>query len=212
MKKLMFLSLLAAACPLFAQRRVDFIFDVEGVRRTGNNTSYSPGTVRFEPSFGTGGGIGAGLNFFLSDRVSLEAKAAGIEANMNVRIVGSDSVQIISLGRAQIYPISAILQWHLAEHGTLRPYIGAGVVHTILRNINRKIPSTTATGVRFRDPTGLVVDGGLELSLGKRWSIYGDARYVPLETTSRASFIGTTSVTNISVRPLIVSTGIAYHF
>lgn len=211
MKKLMFLSLLLAAEPLLAQRRIDLLADVEGVHRTGAVRGFSPGVIRFEPNFGSGAGFGVGLNFFFSDRGSVELKAAGLESRMRVRIIGSDTVQIVNLGRAQIYPLSAMLQWHPLEHGTLRPYLGAGVVHTILHNIDEQLPGGV-TELRFRDPTGLLIGGGLELSLGSRWSLYGDARYVPLETKSRVSFVGANSTTEISVRPLIVSTGVAYHF
>src|SRR5205809_195712 len=63
------LTVLASA-PLTAQRRIDFLIDAEGARRTGQNQSFTPG-MRFDPQFGTGGGAGAGLNFFLSDRVSI---------------------------------------------------------------------------------------------------------------------------------------------
>ncbi len=213
MKKLMLLSLLAAvASPLFAQGRMDLLVDAEGVRRTGSNTSFVPGTIRFEPTFATGGGVGVGLNFFLGRNASIELKAAQLESNVRLRIIGSDSVQIITLGREKIYPLSAILQWHPVDHGTFRPYLGAGVVHTIFHDVNKQIPSTSVKATRFRDPTGLVVDGGLELAVGKNWSAYGDARFVPLETKSRATFVGTNSATDISVRPLIVSAGLAYHF
>ena len=212
MKKLMFLSLLAAATPLFAQRRVDLLVDVEGAHRTGSVKSYSPGLVRFEPTFGTGGGIGVGLNFFFSDRLSLEAKAAGLVNHGRLRVVGQDTVLIFNLGDTQVYPLSAMLQWHPVEHGTFRPYIGGGIIHTILHNVNKDIPGTPVTKIRFRDPTGLALDGGLEWRLGSRWSLYGDARYVPLETKSRAVFVGANSFTELNVRPLVVSTGIAYHF
>jgi len=198
------------AVPLAAQRRIDFLLDAEGARRTGHNVSFSPG-VRFDPQFGTGGGAGAGLNFFLSDRVSIEAKAAVLESRLRVRVVGTDFIATADLGKAKIYPISAILQWHLSEHGTIRPYIGAGVAHVILQNVNRSV-SSTATGIHFKDPTGLVVDGGLEFNLSKRFGIYGDARYIPVETQSSATFVGTTSSVEMNVRPLIVSAGLAWRF
>src|SRR5436309_8975458 len=67
------LLLVLAATPLMAQRRIDFLVDAEGARRTGHNDAFTPG-VRFDPQFGTGGGAGVGLNFFLSDHVSIEAK------------------------------------------------------------------------------------------------------------------------------------------
>jgi outer membrane protein len=204
------LFVVLAAAPLAAQRRVDFLVDAEGARRTGKNTGFSPGT-RFDPQFGTGGGIGVGLDFFLSDHVSIEAKAAALESRLRVRTVGSDFVAIADLGRAQVYPISAILQWHLSEHGTIRPYIGAGVVHVILHNVNRSV-GTSASGIHFKDPTGFVVDGGLEFNLSKRWGIYGDARYVPVESQSTATFVGTSSSVKMKVRPLIVSSGLAWRF
>jgi outer membrane protein W len=204
-----FLAVLIAV-PLAAQRRIDFLIDAEGARRTGHNVSFSPG-IRFDPQFGTGGGIGAGLNFFLSDRVSIEAKAAALESRLRVRIVGTDFIATANLGKAKIYPISAVLQWHLAEHGTIRPYIGAGVAHVILHNVNRSV-SSSATGIHFKDPTGLVVDGGLEFNLSKRFGIYGDARYIPVETKSTATFVGTSSSVEMNVRPLIVSAGLAWRF
>jgi outer membrane protein len=196
--------------PLAAQRRIDFLVDAEGARRTGHNIAFTPGT-QFDPRFGTGGGIGVGLNFFLTDRVSVETKAAALESRLMVHTVGSDFVTVADLGRAQIYPLSAILQWHMSEHGTIRPYVGAGIAHVILHNVNRSVGSE-ASGIRFKDPTGFVVDGGLECNMAKRWGLFGDARYVPVETKSTATFVGTTSAVQMHVRPLILSAGLVWRF
>lgn len=203
------LLLLMSTVPLLAQRRVDLIVDVEGARRTGHNTGFTPG-VTFDPRFGTSGGIGVGLNFFTSDKVSIEAKAAALESDLRVRTVGSDFIANADLGHAQIYPLSAILQWHMTEHGTIRPYVGAGLSYVILRNVTREFGG--ATGIRFKDPAGLVVDGGLEFNLSKRWSLLADARYIPIETSSTASFTGTNASVRMHVRPLIVSFGAAWRF
>jgi outer membrane protein len=209
MKKLMFLSLLLFAAPLLAQDRIDLLFDVEGARPASTVKSIAPG-VQFIPRFDTGGGLGVGVNWFFGNRVSLETKIAGIGSRMHLRIVGSDSIVNVDLGNAQIYPISAMLQWHVLERGAIRPYLGAGAVYTILRNIEKQIPSSNATGIEFKDPIGLAIGGGLEWSFSKQWGIYGDARYVPIGTKSRANFLNTTSVTQFNTRPLIISTGIAY--
>ncbi len=208
---LLALVLLSYGVPAVAQRRVDFFVDAEGVRRTGTNTNFQPGVTRFEPQFNTGGGVGGGVNWFLTDRVSLEAKIAGLGSKARVRMMGSDFIGVADLGWAQIYPISTVVQWHLLERGAVRPYIGAGAAHIILRNINKPI-GPGAGGIRFKDPTGLVLDGGLEFNLGRRRGLYGDARYVPMETTSRATFTGTASGLDLSVRPLIVSVGLGYRF
>ncbi len=201
----------ALALPAMAQKRVDLFFDVEGVRRTGMTSGFTPGITRFEPQFQSGGGAGAGVNWFLSDRVSLETKVAGLGTKARLRVIGSDFVGTADLGWAQIYPISAVIQWHFLEHGFVRPYVGAGAVHTIMKNINRKL-GAGATGIHFKDPTGAVVDAGLEFSLGKRWNLVADGRYVPIETKTRTTFLGTTSTVNLSVRPAIVSFGLGYRF
>ena len=193
-----------------AQQRVDLFVDAEGVRRSGAVSNFTPGVTRFEPQFNTGGGVGGGLNFFLTDRVSLEAKVAALGTKVRVRILGSDFVAIADLGWAQLYPISAVLQWHLVERGAVRPYIGGGVVHTILRKVNKQIGG--ASGIRFKDPTGVVIDGGVEFKLARKWSLLGDARYVPMETSSRVTFPGTRSSLDMHVRPLIVSFGLGYRF
>jgi outer membrane protein W len=198
-----------SAMPLIAQRRIDFLLDAEGARRTGHNLSFTPG-IRFDPQFGTGGGAGIGVNFFMTDRVSMETKVAALESRMRVRTIGSDFITTANLGRAKIYPVSAILQWHVSGHGTIRPYLGAGIAHVILQNINHSVSSFSE--IRFKDPTGLVVDGGLEFNLGKRWGIFGDARYIPVETKSAATFVGTSASVKMNVRPLIVSTGLAWRF
>jgi outer membrane protein W len=201
--------LLAWANVTEAQHRVEFFLDAEGVRRSESAFDFAPGSTVFQPHFDTGWGAGGGIKWFFSDRVSLEAKVAGLATQARVRVVAGDFVGTADLGWAQLYPISGVVQWHPLENAAVRPYLGAGVVYTILRNINKQVGGG-ATAIEFKDPTGLVLDGGLEFPLGHKWSILADARYVPMETSSHVSFPGTTSSLDMHVRPLIVSFGAAY--
>jgi outer membrane protein W len=207
------LFLLLVAAPLAAQRRVDLILDVEGVRRTGSTSEFVPNSVQYLPSFSTGGGVGGGVDWFLSDRTSVEMKFAALESKLRVRVSGSDFIATADLGNAQIYPISLLVKWRMNEHAAVRPWLGVGVAHIIVRNINNR---GNLGSVRFQDPTGAVVDGGIELQLSKRVSLVGDARYVPIETSSRARFSASPSDPGTSVgmhvKPLIVGFGIAYHY
>ncbi len=197
------------AAPAAAQHRVDLFFDVEGVRRS-RDVQFQPDTVMYEPQFDRGGGLGGGVNVFFTSRVSLELKAAGLASEMRVRRSGPDFVAIIDVGYVQIYPITALLQWHMTDQGSFRPYLGAGAGYVILRNIDKNVIGASA--VEFEDPIGFVVNGGVQIPFSKRFSVTADARYTPIETESEVRFVGTTSVARIHVRPLIVSFGLAYHF
>lgn len=212
MRRLLLIVLLAAALSASAQKRMDVLIDVEGVRRTGSKEDFTPNQIRYDPEFSTGGGIGGGINLFLSDRISIEGKVAVLVTDLRIAVVGSDFVAIADLGREDIYPIMATLQWHMVERGALRPYIGVGAAHIILRNIEDASLVGGATGVRFKDPTGLLLNAGVRLEFSSRWSAYADGRYIPIESTAEAEFVGTESRVRLDVKPLIVAFGLAYHF
>jgi len=213
MKKLGLLLLAAfVAAPVFAQHGIDLLLDAEGVRRTGEVTDFSSGTQQITPDFSNGWGAGAGLNVWLSDRVSIEGKASGFRSRLHVTTVGSDFVGHLDLGHAQLYPIMAVLQWHPMEHGMLRPYIGAGAAHIILQNVNEEIGSSGARGIAFNDPTGLLLDAGLRVHISNKWDAFGDVRYVPVETHGKTTFPGTDVAIRLEVKPLIAAFGVAYRF
>ena len=195
-----------------AQRGLDVIVDVEGVRRTGHTVELTPNQAEFIPEFSNGWGAGVGLNWWLADRVSLEAKASGFRSRLRVTTVGSDFVTNADLGHAQIYPIMAVLQWHPFEHGMFRPYIGVGAAHVILKNVNERIGNGGPNGIEFHDPTGLLLDAGTRLYFSDRWSLIGDVRYVPVETKGTTTFVGSTSSIRLQVKPLIAGFGVVYRF
>lgn len=204
-----FLLTLFVAMPSAAQKRVEWIVDAEGVRRTGA-TTFEPNEMTFVPRFDDGGGAGLGVAWFVTGRVAFEFKAAALASQLTVRRTGSDFITVGDLGYTQIYPISLVVQWHPIDSGSVRPYIGAGVAYVILRDVEKSAGGVT--GVAFDDPTGLVVNAGLRIPFSNRWSLNGDVRYVPVETRGRARFAGTDASVEMDVRPLIVGVGLAYSF
>jgi len=191
---------------------VDLILDVEGIRRTGETTEVAPGTLQFFPDFSNGWGAGGGVNVWLSDRVSFEAKASAFRTRMRVTTYGSDFVINADLGHARLYPIMGVLQWHPVENGTFRPYIGVGAAYIILENLNERIGSTSASGIEFNDPFGLLLDAGVRIQISDRWAAAGDVRYVPVETHGRTTFPGTPAAVRLGVKPLIAGFGVVYKF
>ena len=203
---------LAVALPLAAETHLDLILDLEGVHRAGDTPRVAGESgVFYQPSFDNGGGVGGGVNWWISGRTSLEVKVAGLATKTKVLVIGEDFVNEADLGTSQIYPIMGVVQWHPFEHGSIRPYIGAGAAYTILRNLEG---SNGIPPVEFGDPWGLVVDGGINVTMSKRWGFIGDARYIPIETHGSVRFGAGPGVTatSIKVKPLLVSFGAVYHF
>ncbi|MGZ7080041.1 MAG: OmpW/AlkL family protein, partial [Thermoanaerobaculia bacterium] len=125
-------------------------------------------------------------------------------------IIGVDYALLARVGHVQVYPVTALLKWHVLEHGSLRPYLGVGAGHIFLHDIEKK--TSSFTGVQFDDPTGLVLDAGVLIQWSRRWALSGDVRYIPVESTSRATFRGTTSAVDLNLKPLIAAFGIDYRF
>lgn len=205
-------ALLLVAVSAGAQEKVDLLIDLEGVHRTaGLDPVAGASGVIYTPDFDNGGGIGGGVNWHFSSRVSLELKVAALLTGAEVRVVGPDFIGVIELDDSQVFPITAVLQWHPFEKGSFRPYFGAGVSHVILKNIEE---TTLTPEIEFDDPTGLVLNGGVRLIMSKRWSMYGDAKYIALETSGSVRFDDTAAPVeaDLNVRPLVVAFGLAYHF
>jgi outer membrane protein W len=203
--------LMVAALPLAAERRLELIVDVEGVHRQERISGAAAGEseTTYEPEFDNGGGVGVGLNWRFTDRTSLEVKAAVLASDMRIRVISSDFVAVANVGYTNMIPISAVVQWHPFEGVALRPYIGAGVAHIIVEDIEAKglVPAT-----EFSDTTGLVLNAGLRVAISKRWSLSGDARYIPVETSGAARFGNQETEAELAVRPLIVGFGVVYRF
>lgn len=208
MKRLALAVMVILAMPVAAESRVGIIVDVEGVRR--HEIDPVPGPVRYEPTFDNGGGLGVGVNWHLSDRFSIEGKVAGLATKMTLRIVGSDFIGNSDLGYAQLYPIMLVAQWHPMEGKSVRPYVGFGLAHIILRNIEE---SSSNPPVEFDDPTGVVLNGGIRVPISSRWSFNADARYIPVESQGTVRFLGVNPTrADIDVRPLVIGLGIVYHY
>lgn len=201
--------LLAFSCAVSssAQERLEFLLDVEGVHRNSEFGDGEPG-VRFSPAFDNGGGVGGGLNYFVAPSVSIEIKLAALATRLELRERGSDYVTVVDAGYTQIYPVTAVLQWHPIDGGSVHPYLGVGVAHVIVKDLEA---SDGGPSAKFDNPTGLVLDGGIRVPLSKRWLAYGDVRYVPVETESSVRFDGDPPA-KLDVRPLVVAFGVGYRF
>lgn len=208
MRRLLVILLIGFGAVASAQERVEFMLDAEGVHRNSRYLDPEDLGARWQPRFENGGGVGGGVNVFFSRQVSLELKVAALGTHLRLREQGSDYVTNVDAGWTQVYPIMALLQWHPIDGGWLRPYIGAGVAHIIVKDLDA---SNTLPNAKFDNPTGLVLNAGLSVPVSDRLRAYGDVRYVPVETESSVQFDGDPPA-RMEVHPLILAVGLAYRF
>ena len=200
--------LVLTAVSVEAKPRFELIATADGVRRN-SGANLEPGII-YDPEFDTGGGLGVALNWHVAERASIEAKVSALTSNTRLRVMLSDFIGTVDLGRSNIYPVMLTMQWHpFADGGTFRPYVGAGVAHVLVQSIEAT-PLTPE--VDFNNPTGLLVNAGLRVSLSDAWHLVGDARWVPVETSGGVRFGPESPVIDMDVRPLVVGFGVAYRF
>jgi hypothetical protein len=123
---------------------------------------------------GRGGAVGGGSRG-PSDRAREDARAVSEQHVLRLPLFfGFERPHGIRLG------VSLVLAFFLLAPGTAAaPYLRLAVV----------VPYCVVV-VELTWATPSDVDGGLEISLSKRCSILGDARYTPIERTARATFLG----------------------
>jgi outer membrane protein W len=154
----------------------------------------------------SGGGPGLALQYFVSDRLSIDVSAAGFRVSEARAIVRSgDAIGIFELGEVDIAVFTGLVRWIVGRSGNLTWDVGAGAAHVIFDDFEEDLPG----GGRLGSDTGLVVSTGLDWALGARWGIAADVRYVPFET---GAALRGESDRGFGFEPVIVTAGVRYTF
>jgi outer membrane protein len=115
------------------------------------------------------------------------------------------------LGEIQIAPVIVSGLYAPRSFGSLRPYVGAGLVYAWVRETEGKdVQSLDATS-----EWGFVAQAGCEASLGQRWSVFVDARKLLLDTSVSgviAPLGGVPVTASVDLDPLILNAGVGYRF
>jgi len=157
--------------------------------------------------FDAGAGIGVGVLYTFSSRWGVEAKASFAQMDATVRTILSDAVFTLELGEVKAVPLTVVLQWRPLER-EWNPYIGAGGAYMFLAGV--EVPGSSQT-VGFDATTGVVLNGGMDVELSKRWLVNLDLKYIPFETASEArSPLGPPGP--VRFEPILASAGLRYRF
>lgn len=108
------------------------------------------------------------------------------------------------------FPPILTAQYHFDRIGNIRPYVGAGVEY--IHYFNSKSDISGFGSAKFRDSWGPAVQAGLDIELGRGWSLGLDAKYVWEDT--RITWTGTSGVVSTShdLNPLLLTANVGYRF
>ena len=158
--------------------------------------------------FDPGAGLGFGINWFVTDTVSLEARSAGIWTEAEVRTVRTDAVSTLMLGSVRMYPTTAVLQYHFSRRGDFKWYVGAGVAYVIFDEFEHE---DLLGGAKLENDTGFTTNIGVDYSFSSQWDLNVDVKYVPFATSPGLTMDGQTT-DEFELEPFLVSAGVRYRF
>jgi outer membrane protein len=115
-----------------------------------------------------------------------------------------------------IFPPALTLQYHFTSLGRFEPYVGAGVQYINFFDTGTGQNRLGARSVSIDDAWGFTLQAGLDISLGKGWSLNADVKKTWLDTTvtwhNNAALAGLNVVGDADLDPWIFSAGLGYRF
>ena len=133
--------------------------------------------------------------------------AAGVP--LRQRVGGGGTIRPLGdLGRVTYGPAAAMIQWHPLRNAAVRPYVGAGVAYLHV------FDADGAAVQRFHvdDDVGPVIQGGVEVPIRGRWGVFADAKKAFLRTDATGTLGGAPVRARLRLDPLVLHTGVAFHF
>lgn len=114
------------------------------------------------------------LEYFVADNLGIEVLAAW-PFRHEVELNGVEAATVDHL------PPTISLQYHWNGTGKVSPYVGAGVNYTLFFSEETRGPLAGAK-LELDASFGLAVHAGLDFSLGDRWALGIDARWIDIDT------------------------------
>jgi len=146
----------------------------------------------------------ATLTYFLTPNIAAELFCCVAQHQVDGRGTLAASGEIAD---TWIFPPTVTLQYHFADMGNFKPYLGAGVtwIHFFDMNAGDLAPVT----VNIDDAFGFALQAGVDISIGGNWNLNLDVKKIFISTDVEWSN-GITA--DLEIDPLIVSVGLGYRF
>lgn len=111
-----------------------------------------------------------------------------------------------NIGSVKALPPSLLLQYHFADQGALKPYVGAGVNYTSFSKRNNLLGGAASVE---KSSVGYVVQAGFDYMFDRHWGVNVDLKYAEIKTDV---MVGGTAVGELDLSPTMLGIGLTYKY
>jgi len=144
------------------------------------------------------------MDYFIFDHFSVGGSVGFIPGqSYDISYTPTDTTDT---GKITIIPVAAIIKYHIAPYGEIRPYVGGGYSYDIIKS--------SYTLAKAKNTSGPVFAGGMDWWFSKNWGANFEVNQYIMEGEIDISELTTplTSDLKSTINPLVLSAGIAYRF
>ncbi|MGN6374583.1 MAG: OmpW/AlkL family protein [Sphingomonas sp.] len=118
------------------------------------------------------------------------------------------------LASTWVLPPTLTAQYHFNAHGSVRPYLGAGINYSVFWNEKASKGLEAAVGpttVHLSDSVGWATQAGIDVDITPRMFLNLDVKYIDMRTKARldTTALGTERV-RVHLDPVVVGVGIGF--
>jgi outer membrane protein len=148
-------------------------------------------------------------SYFLTPNVSLELIAA--TTKHDVWATGNSAGKV-KVGSTWVLPPTLTAQYHFAQLGPVRPYVGLGLTVAFFYSPSRSATLTSLNAKLGGLSTGVgpAIDAGFDVPLGNNFTANVDVKQIFLTTSTRIAGGAIGAVTELD--PTVVGVGVGYQF
>lgn len=119
------------------------------------------------------------IGYMMTDKLAIDVLLAWPFSH---DIKGTGTIASLgTIGETKQLPPTVSLQYHFSPKANFRPYVGVGLNWTHFFDTEAK-GALTGASLRLHSSVGLAAQLGADYDLNKDWFVYGDVRYMDINT------------------------------
>jgi outer membrane protein len=147
------------------------------------------------------------LEWMFNDHVSAELLCCVATHSVEARPAGGGA---IDLGDVTLFPPTVTVKYRWNPHGTIQPYVGAGVNYTLF--FNEDVPSGgPVTDIDYDSSFGGALQAGVDIQTSEHWFVNLDVRKIWINTDVTIQAGGAIHA-DVDIDPYVVTAAVGYRF